>query len=217
MGQSRQAISRRIRGRLTGLAPRPHPAGVLPRAAPTGHPVLARRDLVLRPAPAGAAAVAARAWQLPATITDPAAQGKGRSMRPVIGFFLLCWSVAAHAQQPYFQPPTATELFDLRSRCAALGDKFLDDLLVGPHIRKSITSHYDPRTNHCYGDLVTQNIVGHSYSNRSLYDLQTGDLLAFAKTEMGKQAGIVFGRHPADDTDFGDANEYIDKVMQEDR
>ena len=27
MGQSRQAISRRIRGRLTGLAPRPHPAG----------------------------------------------------------------------------------------------------------------------------------------------------------------------------------------------
>jgi hypothetical protein len=34
---------------------------------------------------------------------------------------------------------------------------------------------------------------------------------------MGKQAGIVFGRHPADDTDFGDANEYIDKVMQEDR
>ena len=64
---------------------------------------------------------------------------------------------------------------------------------------------------------MTQNIVGHSYSNRSLYDLQTDDLLAFAKTEMGKQAGIVFGRHPADDTGFSDANEYIDKVMQEDR
>ena len=138
-------------------------------------------------------------------------------MRPVIGFFLLCWSVAAYAQQPYFQPPTATKLFNLRSRCAALGDKFLDDLLVGPHIRKSITSHYSPRTNHCYGDLVTQNIVGHSYSNRSLYDLQTGDLLAFAKTENGKQAGIIFGRPPGDDTGFSDANEYIDRLMQEDR
>ena len=82
---------------------------------------------------------------------------KFRSMRLVIGFFLLCWSVAAHAQQPYFQPPTATELFNLRSRCAELGNKFLDDLVVFRPLTKSITSRYDPRTNHCYGDVVTQN------------------------------------------------------------
>ena len=57
-----------------------------------------------------------------------------------------------------FQPPTATELFNLRSRCAKLGNKFLDDLVVFRPLTKSITSRYDPRMNHCYGDVVTQNL-----------------------------------------------------------
>jgi hypothetical protein len=139
-------------------------------------------------------------------------------MRPVIGFFLLCWSVAAHAQQPSFQPPTATELFNLRSRCAELGNKFLDDLVVFRPLTKSITSRYDPRTNHCYGDVVTQN--PHSfYHNRTLVDLQTGEPLAYAKTEKSKKVGMVSGRltDMRDDLGFSDANEYIDKLMQEDR
>jgi hypothetical protein len=145
----------------------------------------------------------------------PVREGKGRSMRPVIGFFLFSWSVAAQAQ-PYFQPPTATELFNLRSQCAALGNKFLDDLFAAS---KSVTSHYDPRTNHCYGDVVTQSPAVPSYSNRSLFDLQTGELLAFAKTEKGKKVGMVFSRlsDMRDDVGFSDANEYIDKIVQEDR
>lgn len=138
-------------------------------------------------------------------------------MRPVIGFFLLFWSVAAHAQQPYFQPPTATELFNLRSRCAELGNKFLDDLVVFRPLTKSITSRYDPRTNHCYGDVVTQNPHS-SYHNRTLLDLQTGEPLAYAKTEKSKKVGMVSGRltDMRDDLGFSDANEYIDKLMQED-
>jgi len=137
-------------------------------------------------------------------------------LRPIIGFFLFCWSTAY--AQPSFQPPTATELFNLRSRCAALGDKFLEDLIVGSAITKSITSRYDPRTNHCYGDVVTRNVDA-SYYLRNLYDLQTAELLAFAKTEKGKKVGMIFNRvsNYRDDTGFSDANEYIDKIMQEDR
>jgi hypothetical protein len=142
-------------------------------------------------------------------------------MRPVIGFFLLCCSVTAHAQQPYFQPPTATELFDLRSRCAALGDKYLDDHPASRPLTKSITSRYDPRTNHCYGDVSTLNLTEPQLSNynRMLFDLQTGVPLAHASIEKGKREGKVFGRptDKRDDHGFSDANEYIDKLMQEDR
>jgi hypothetical protein len=142
----------------------------------------------------------------------------GRSMRPVIGFFLLYWSVAAHAQQPYFQPPTATELFNLRSRCSELGNKFLDDFFVSRPLTKSITSHCDPRTNHCYGEVVTEN-PNSSYHIRTLFDLQTEEGLAFAKTEKGKREGRISSRltDMRDDLGFSDANEYIDKLMQEDR
>lgn len=99
-----------------------------------------------------------------------------------------------------------------------MGDKFLEDLIVGSAITKSITSRYDPRTNHCYGDVVTRN-VDTSYFLRNLYDLQTAELLAFAKTEKGKKVGMIFNRvsNYRDDSGFADANEYIDKAMQEDR
>jgi hypothetical protein len=135
----------------------------------------------------------------------------------IAAFCLLSWS-AAYAQ-PYFRPPTATELFNLRSRCAALGEKFLDELVIGSALTKSATSRYDPRTNHCYGDVVTQSIADNSYFNRSLFDLQTSELLAFAKEEKGKKVGMVFGRMSdmRNDLGFSDANEFIDKMMREDR
>jgi len=172
-------------------------------------------------APLQSNATAVLTTDLPAPIAGN--QGKSRTMRPVIGFFLLCWSVTAYAQQPYFKPPTATELFNLRSRCAALGNKFLDDdPLVGrSSLTKTIISHYDPRTNHCYGDEVTQNVANpDSYFNRFLFDLQTGEMLAFARrTAKEKQNGIVVGGplDMRDDHGFSAANEYIDKLMQEDR
>jgi hypothetical protein len=138
-------------------------------------------------------------------------------MRLVIGFFLFCWSTLAYAQ-PTFQPPTATELFNLRSRCAELGKKFLDELAVGPETSKSLTSRYDPRTNHCYGDVVTRSQDG-SLFIRGLYDLQTGEGLAFAKIQKSEKVGMVSDRlsDMRNDLGFSDANEYINKIMQEDR
>jgi hypothetical protein len=139
-------------------------------------------------------------------------------MRAALLVFLV-WFPTASAQ-PAFRPPTATEVFNLRSRCAALGQKFLDELLVGSAISKTLTSHYDPRSNHCYGDVLTENIRRDvSYHNRSLFDLQTCEILAFAKIEKGLKVGMVFGRlsNMKDDFGFTDANEYIDQMTKEER
>jgi hypothetical protein len=134
-------------------------------------------------------------------------------------FFLAVLSCSSAYAQTYFKPPTATELFDLRSRCAALGREFIDDLVVGGAINKSLISRYDPRTNHCYGDVTTERIDNVQYYNRSLFDLQTGDMLAFAKIEKGGKVGNVFGQAApmGEDLGFTSANEYINKIMKEDR
>ncbi len=72
-----------------------------------------------------------------------------------------------------FSPPTATEVFHLRSECAALGEKILDASIVGPALYKSQISHYNPQTNRCYVELTVQNADTTKpllYLSRYLYD-----------------------------------------------
>src|SRR3990172_1063562 len=57
---------------------------------------------------------------------------------------------------PTFQPPTATEVFRLRSECAKLGEKILENNTVGSAVTQSQVSHYDPQTNRCYVELTVQ-------------------------------------------------------------
>jgi hypothetical protein len=129
-------------------------------------------------------------------------------------------SSAAYAQsnQPVFQSPTATELFDLRSRCAALGDKLLEEISELPDRTKSLKSHYDPRTDHCYGELRVQ--IRNWYYTRTLYDLQTKEILATATTGAGLHPwGTTSGQSSDEGSDHGftSADKYIAKMMQEDR
>jgi hypothetical protein len=128
----------------------------------------------------------------------------------------------ALAQQRDFQPPTATEVFNLRTKCVQLAEKMLENLAHGPAITAWQASHYDPQTNHCYVQMTTQNIEDQNKSTSvNLYDGQTEDLLAFIKIERGRKAGIVFDwRHtPKSLTNAGwdDAKEYMDQMMTEDR
>jgi len=70
-----------------------------------------------------------------------------------------------------FNSPSATEVFNLRSRCVELGEKILRDNPASPVIVQSVLSHYDPRTNRCFVELQNE------YSRR-LFDGQTGERLA---------------------------------------
>lgn len=68
------------------------------------------------------------------------------------------------------------------------------------------------------GDVVTRSQDG-SLFIRGLYDLQTGEGLAFAKIQKSEKVGMVSDRlsDMRNDLGFSDANEYINKIMQEDR
>src|SRR5436309_8099680 len=91
---------------------------------------------------------------------------------------LLLFGTTTAVGQEYFQPPTATELFNLRSRCAAIGQKMMEDNAIGSALTQSQTTHYSLGTNHCYVELYTTSIDGSDYVHRTLFDGQTGEMLA---------------------------------------
>jgi hypothetical protein len=138
---------------------------------------------------------------------------------PLIGPF------AATAAEQGFLPPTAAEVFQLRSLCARLGQTILEGNVIGSALAQEQVSHYDPRTNRCYVELTVHTADlrrSDDYVNRVLYDGQTEEMLAFTKIEKGnKKAGMVFDKqHGIGDlknAGWDDASAYIDKMMADDR
>src|SRR5262244_1988050 len=78
-------------------------------------------------------------------------------------------------------PPTASEIFNLRSKCAELGQKIMENHVIGSALTQDVVTHYDPKTNRCYAELDV-NMADLSkfdeYNSRTLYDAQTGEMLA---------------------------------------
>jgi hypothetical protein len=64
-----------------------------------------------------------------------------------------------------------SETFNLRSRCAELGERILKSNPASPQINPAVLSHYDSRTTRCYVEL------DNDYSRR-VFDGQTGERLA---------------------------------------
>jgi hypothetical protein len=121
-------------------------------------------------------------------------------------------------------PPTATEIFRLRSECAALGRKILDENIVGPALTQTQISRYNPLTNRCYVELNAQtadNTKKMTYFHTVLYDGQTGEMLASLKIENGQKSGMVFDRNHQTKTvvnaGWDDARDDIDEMMTDDR
>ena len=128
---------------------------------------------------------------------------------------------------PTFLRPTATEVFHLRSECATLGEKILEDSPVGSALSQSQVSHYDPQTNRCYVELTVQTAdaqapVSDYLGRRYLYDGQTRELLAFAEIigtpSEGEKRGMVFAETGENiDNGYEPACLFIDKMMADDR
>jgi hypothetical protein len=134
-------------------------------------------------------------------------------MKMVLGLSVILASGLAMAQER----ESATELVNLRWRCADLGGKILEGIDAQRHPTLSQVSHYDPRTNRCYVEITE-----HSGSNyhRYLYDGQTKEILARASTVKGKREGVIVDkqRNPtAGSTDYFEADKYIDEMMAEER
>jgi hypothetical protein len=141
-----------------------------------------------------------------------------------------------------FQPPTATEVFNLRSQCAEFAMKWRS---AGyPFRTTSWVSHYAPRSNRCY--IKTESSSVNPTNNRpktltSLYDGQTEELLAWTSQEGESLSASLTGWVGVDDwrgfaaglgitsneipesrpsterVDWRFAGEVIDKAMEDDR
>ncbi len=147
------------------------------------------------------------------------------------GFLLTCMLVSATgcetrtaqsaAPTPtprLFAVPTASEVFNLRSKCAELGDKILESNFVGSALTQEVLSHYNPETNRCYVELDVHaadlsQYEQHPYS-RYLYDGQTKDLLVSATNDKGKKTGHIFNGDIF--ADYDKATARMDSLMADD-
>jgi len=179
---------------------------------------------------------------------------KMKRLRPmVLGMILAMASTLGFAQQPAYQPPTATELLALHDRlerlstCAQLAKKILDTR--GGHgpdwDDPTVDVRYDHTTDRCYVKMVMISVGG----SINLWDRQTEDLLArLARTTIyttlwdgqtqdllatnmisqngQRRFGVVFANDPnykhtmpSPDNGYGfdDANDYINRLMYENR
>lgn len=131
---------------------------------------------------------------------------------------------AVNAKAPSFRSPTATEVFNLRSKCAELGEKIVKNAIAGDDLNKEQLSHYEPKTNRCYVRLTVWNAnLGKEdeYFQQYLLDGQTGQVLAAIRREHGARSGDIYSDpSPAQgnsDEMYVDASIFIGQMMADDR
>ena len=129
----------------------------------------------------------------------------------------------------HYRGPTAREVFDLRSKCATLGEKILADNMIGPALTQEQVTHYNPQTNRCYVKLEVSSADPTTPRDkfiwsRNLFDGQTGQMLVRASAKgNGKSAYIFEGLEGARPDligglfNYDDAVTLIDKYMADDR
>jgi hypothetical protein len=129
---------------------------------------------------------------------------------------LLCALVLL--SQSCTQKPTATEVFNLRSKCTELGDRLMRDTYGAT----GVTSHYDPSSNRCYVRVViffeySKNV----YKAVELYDGQTHEKLASVQGTDGRNWGYLNIRSgncdPWSDKDkcVSAASNFMDNLMSD--
>jgi hypothetical protein len=120
-----------------------------------------------------------------------------------------------------FQLPTATEVFNLRSKCASLADVIAEENPHGMALAHEVASHYDEKTNRCYVELSVHMADLARYEEqraRYVYDGQTKEMLAWARSENGKKTGMVFIPGGVRQQDpYQSASDTIDALMHDDR
>lgn len=129
----------------------------------------------------------------------------------------------APVDAPAFRPPTATEVFNLRSKCAELGEKIMKNTVVADALKKDQLSHYEPKTNRCYVQLTIWNAdlaKGNDYFQRYLFDGQTGQVMAAMRREKGTRSGDIYVNPSPlsgnSDELYVDASIFIGKMMADD-
>ncbi len=145
---------------------------------------------------------------------------------------LLAVLILGAAQGCGLREPSASEIFNLRTKCAQLVEQ-MPEAHEGrnPNVQNEThTSHFDPKTNRCYAefdeqkrdlDLKSGLPLGWE-TDTFLYDAQTHDLLAWTSVQGDHKAALVardsgLGAPPGYDMDYDTAQAIINKTMADDR
>jgi hypothetical protein len=137
-------------------------------------------------------------------------------------------SCPADTQPAPNQLSTATEVFDLRSKCTALGEKIMSGNVIGNSLTQDQISRYNPETNHCYVKLEVSTADLSTPQDRFvrddfLYDGQTKELLATASWEGNRKSAEVFSEslqrfvHDSTLPSYDETVSLMDKFVAEER
>src|SRR5260370_4544760 len=145
----------------------------------------------------------------------------------VLLFFSGCQKSSApipSVDTPSFRSPTATEVFNLRSKCAELGEKILKNTVISDDLKKDQLSRYEPKTNRCYVQLTVWNAnlaKGDEHFQQYLFDGQTGQRLAARRRESATRSGDIYidpsPLNGNSDELYLDASMFLSKLMADDR
>jgi hypothetical protein len=123
-----------------------------------------------------------------------------------------------------YRSASASEVFNLRTQCAKLGDEILEGEIVGPALTKDIATHYNPKTNRCYAQVTIQpSDLSGGDSSTYLYDGQTKEMLAFYTNKAGKKTYMNLAQLPTGDeeeTNVPNEEQVLDAInlaMRDDR
>ena len=114
-------------------------------------------------------------------------------------------------KQPAFKVPTATEVFNLRSRCEDLAKAIQDQNVIRDALAQEHTSHYNPQANRCYVQLDvhsadTSEPRSSFYSSTYVFDGQTRELLVSVTMRNGEESHFLPGG--------GDRNAALQRVQE---
>jgi hypothetical protein len=141
--------------------------------------------------------------------------------------FIGCTKSKTEQAQPLPTRPrlSATEEFDLRSKCAELGDKMEPDYgVVGVALKSDMVTHYNPETNRCYVQFTATKNLSYNYPSTpenylttTVYDGQTKEQLVYAEQNGDKSHGMIWSRESFDEryTTFDKAQAEVDRLMGE--
>ncbi len=129
-----------------------------------------------------------------------------------------------------FRTPSATELFDLQSKCTAMGQKVLQSNVIGAALTQEQVSHYNPKDNRCYVRLTVSTADLTAPRDKYIQDTyledgQSGEILADTFVKGETKSGIVFDaslqkimqEKKQSSTDFYAIRDLIDSFVATDR
>ena len=131
-----------------------------------------------------------------------------------------------------YKLPSATEVFNLRTKCTELTDKLVGDSVigvVGAALQYDVVPHYNSKTNHCYAqDTTLKNFnfvrpknatypeIPNNYLSIALYDVQTKEMLYYASQEGDTKTGYDYTKGDTIYLSFEDVSKKMDELMHQD-